>query len=294
MKANFPTEETIRQYLLGRLDDQDELEHRLGEQMLFDDELSEIVDSIEDEIIEDYLDGAVDPADRVAIEEYFLRPVERREKVQLSRLLRHHFEMHPSLLAKKKPDVRPAPVSRPDSDSGPLVPVPQRSFNSRIYFELAAVVVLGVGLFYAVLVSHRLQSELEASRRNQAQLQDQIAQERERSKGLEKQLDVASTAVVQFWKDFREPVNSVKPTADIKPWTKRIRVDIDLGDKISGNYDVQLDRSGQSIWSQAGIPVSRGELHFELPTDHISTGEYCLRVSSQSKPYCFQAKISKN
>ena len=295
MKDNFPTEETIRQYLLGRLDDQEGLEHRLSEQMLFDDELSEIVDSIEDEIIEDYLDGAVAPADRAAIEEYFLRPVERRQKVQLSRLLRHHFEMHPPLLSKKKPDARPELVPNLDSDSCSLLPVPasHRSFNSRIFLGLAAALLFVVGLLYAFAVSHRLRSELEASRKSQEQLKDQLTHERERSKGLENQLDVASTVVLQFWKGFRGPGNVSKQTADIKPWTKRVRVDIDLGDKVSGNYDVQLDRSGQTVWSQAGIPVSRGELRFELPTGRISAGEYCLRVSSQPKPYCFQAKVSK-
>src|SRR4051812_9742486 len=102
MRDNFPAEQTIRQYLLGRLDDQGNVEDRLSEEMFFDSELSEIVDFIEDEIIEEYVDGRVSAAGKRAIEEYFLRPPDRKEKVQLALLLRHHFENKGQSLAKKK------------------------------------------------------------------------------------------------------------------------------------------------------------------------------------------------
>lgn len=102
MKSNFPSRDTIRQYLLGRLDSQSDLETRLSELMLFNDELWEIVDSIEDEIIEDYLDRAVSVSDQAAIEEYFLRPAERREKLQFARLLRSRFGTTSNTVAKKK------------------------------------------------------------------------------------------------------------------------------------------------------------------------------------------------
>jgi hypothetical protein len=87
MNNPFPTEDTIRQYLFGRLDDQQDLERKLSEQIFLDDELSEVVDSIEDEIIEDYLDDRVNIADRVAIENYFMRTAERKEKLEVARLL---------------------------------------------------------------------------------------------------------------------------------------------------------------------------------------------------------------
>jgi len=83
----FPTEDTIRQYLFGRLDNQQDLERKLSEQIFLDDELSEVVDSIEDEIIEDYLDGRVNIGDRVVIENYFMRTAERKEKLEVARLL---------------------------------------------------------------------------------------------------------------------------------------------------------------------------------------------------------------
>ena len=100
MKNDFPSENTIRQYLLGRLDHQEEFESSLSEQMLFNEELSEIVDSIEDEIIEDYLDGNLSREDRRAADTYFLRPRQRQEKLHLARLLRQHFEAKQALVKR--------------------------------------------------------------------------------------------------------------------------------------------------------------------------------------------------
>src|SRR5438270_2540174 len=101
MKNDFPSENTIRQYLLGKLDHQEKFESSLSEQMLFNEELSEIVDSIEDEIIEDYLDGNLSLEDRRAADTYFLRPPQRQEKLRLARLLRQHFEAKQALVKKK-------------------------------------------------------------------------------------------------------------------------------------------------------------------------------------------------
>src|SRR6516225_677122 len=91
MNGSLSTEHAIRQYLLGKLNDQDGLEDSLSLQILTDDELSEIADVIEDEIIEDYLDGTLSATDKKAVEEYFLSPVERKEKLRFAKLLRDHL-----------------------------------------------------------------------------------------------------------------------------------------------------------------------------------------------------------
>ena len=70
----------LRQYLLGRLDDQTELEDDLSNSIVLNDEMTDIVDSVEDEIIEEYLEGSLSSADREAVEQYFLQPPHRKEK----------------------------------------------------------------------------------------------------------------------------------------------------------------------------------------------------------------------
>ncbi len=112
MNSSLPDRRVIREYLLGRLDEQEELESNLSEEILFSDELSEMVESIEDEIIEEYLDGALDSADKNAVDEYFLRPPERKEKLRFARLLRHHFETKQETTLVMPPvDILPIPCS---------------------------------------------------------------------------------------------------------------------------------------------------------------------------------------
>src|SRR5579862_338884 len=108
MTTAIPDPHQIRQYLLGRLDDNEELENTLSEGILFQSDMSEMTDLIEDEIIEQYLDGTLDTTDKSDVEKYFLRPAERRERLQFARLLRDR--LHTS-----QPDVVP-----PLQDVGPV------------------------------------------------------------------------------------------------------------------------------------------------------------------------------
>ena len=64
MKSNLPDRSLIREYLLGRLDNEKDLEERLSHDIFSNDDLSEMVESIEEEIIEDFLDGTLDSADK--------------------------------------------------------------------------------------------------------------------------------------------------------------------------------------------------------------------------------------
>src|SRR5437763_12717614 len=115
MNHNYPEENTLRQYLLGRLDDQEEVETNLSMQILVSDELSEIVDSIEDDIIEEYLNGTLNPADKRDVEEYFLRSPERKDKLQFASLLRSSYETTP---------VSGDGGNQTKPDSGPIIVVP--------------------------------------------------------------------------------------------------------------------------------------------------------------------------
>ena len=89
MNSDLPDRGLVREYLLGRLDDKKELEEQLSHDICVNDELSEMVESVEEEIIEDVLDGTLGPADKNAVDGYFLRPPERKEKLRFARLLRH-------------------------------------------------------------------------------------------------------------------------------------------------------------------------------------------------------------
>src|SRR5215813_4386018 len=92
MMSNVLDTNQIRQYLLGRLDDNDSVEKEVSERLFLDDGLSEQVDAVEDEIVEEYLEGTLDLADRQAAIDYFFRSRDRQEKRRFHELLRNHFE----------------------------------------------------------------------------------------------------------------------------------------------------------------------------------------------------------
>jgi hypothetical protein len=99
-------------------------------------------------------------------------------------------------------------------------------------------------------------------------------------------------AILTFLPVFRDSVEA-RPV-EIRPWTQRIRVEIALQGASSGEYDVRLEtKAGTPVWSQAKLSASAGGLRFELPAQDITTGAYCLIVSSRPKPYCFRAKVIK-
>src|SRR5215475_5768152 len=109
--GDYRSEDTmIREYLLGRLDNAPEVAERLAERMLTETELSELVDVIEDEIIEEYLEGQLEPADRQAIEKHFLRPPERREKLRLARILHRGLKLKADDAAANQEKEPPLPA----------------------------------------------------------------------------------------------------------------------------------------------------------------------------------------
>ena len=298
MKESFPTDNTIRQYLLGRFDDQDALENRLSERIFRDDELSEVVDSIEDEIIEEYLDGTLSAADRKDVEEYFLCPAQRKEKLRFARLLRDHFQSTVNVRAEADrvmlPELSPAVVDR---GRGNALVLHWRS-HFRAYCECAALVLIVLSSFiYISSVRREFRSEIDSSRKEQKRLEGELAQVRHRSESLAEQLEQLQPPVVglTFVGNPRGPeANQV----EIRPFTQRIRVEIDLQGASDRAYDVRLEaKARKAIWSQTGVIPSSGALRVEIPVQGMTTGDYHLVISSQpahsERSHWFHVRVTK-
>src|ERR1043166_6808472 len=82
----------MRDYLLGTLDEQSELEEKERDRIVNNEQTTDIVDSVEDEIIEEYLEGSLNSVDRDAVENYFLKPPQRKEKLRSAQLLGQYFK----------------------------------------------------------------------------------------------------------------------------------------------------------------------------------------------------------
>jgi len=84
MKPDRITQSNIRSYLLGQVD---EAEHEAIETaILTDNELFEELLVVEDEVIDEYLNGKLDPEARSRFENYFLAAPERHEQLRFARV----------------------------------------------------------------------------------------------------------------------------------------------------------------------------------------------------------------
>jgi anti-sigma factor RsiW len=292
MNGSLSTEHAIRQYLLGKLNDQDTLEDSLSLQILADDELSDIADVIEDEIIEDYLDGTLSATDKKAVEEYFLTPVERKEKLRLAKLLRDHLASKAEVFAEKTASIL-SDANKRATGKEPFSASPARRSYLRTYCEIAVLALICVLSFiYIKRVRYGLQSQIDVSQENQARVEDQLAQERSLSAGLTERLEELQPPVATL--TFSASVFRGLEARSVKIWpfTQRIRVTI-VGVFGDGCCDVRLEtRAGRQIWTQAGITPTSGGLQFEVPNHEITTGDYRLVVSSQARErsYLFRAE----
>ena len=294
MNSSLPDRRVIREYLLGRLDEREELESNLSEEILFSDELSEVVESIEDQIIEEYLDGALDSADKNAVDEYFLRPLERKDKLRFARLLRHHFETRRNDLVK--PQVGILPITRSDVDQGSPGVTAGWRHHFRTYGQFVALIILCMlGLIYV--------SDI---RKKQAQLEGEVMQERERSASLAREASLLQPPMIALTLVAdRSRSAGASPHVELKPSTQRIIVEIALPRGATGSYDVRLEANGKTaaLWSATLSPLvsSSGDarLMFDVPTRGIESGVYSFVVSSslpqieQHKYYDFEARVTK-
>ena len=272
----------VRQYLLGRLDEQAELEDDLSDSILFNDEMTDIVDSVEDEIIEEYLEGSLSSAEREAVEKYFLQPPHRKEKLRSAQLLRHHFEMN------RFSDTRPNNFVRP--------PAPWVA-QFRTYGGSALLVLVIISTLMYV----------SGVRRGQTRLESELAQERARSSNLVKQADLLQPTVVPLTlvADRSRGAETQIPHVEIKSSTQRIIVEIALQGAASGPYDVRLEtkRGEGPLWSARVLPLfsttGDARLVFDVPARGIESDVYSFVVSSGSpstgglRHYDFQVKLAK-
>jgi hypothetical protein len=294
MNNDRPDRELIREYLLGRLDNKKELEEQLSHDICVNDELSEMVESVEEEIIEDFLDETLEPADKNAVDGYFLRPPERREKLRFARLVRHHFEQREDLVNTRRETFDPTNV-HPEGIQYRSAIVGK--FHIRTYVELATFILLtAVGLTY-----------ISGIRKSQARLEGQLAQERQQYATVARktQATQASMVALTLVSDRSRGDGTQIPNIEIKPSTQRIVVEIALQGRSSGPYDVMLEAQGKNepIWAARLLPLvsasGDARLVFDMPAQGLASDVYSFVVSSslpesgRPKHYDFRIAVGK-
>ncbi|SRR6266851_474948 len=293
-----PDRELLREYLLGRLDDDEAAELKISESILIDEELAEVAESVEDEILEEYVDGTLHSADRKAVEEYFLRPPERQRKLRFIETIERHFagKLQPALegggiLAKERPQgIHPG---RGDSDRFAWWRDPLWAYG-----QVAAVILFGVGAAsYVAVMQHK-----------ETVLQQDLAQEKVRSSILMKQVSQLQPPIVVLSLVTSRPRGANEreemPRLDIKPSTERIVVEVEVQHLQAGAYKVRLEAQGDEapIWAATLLPIvsdnGDARLVFDLPVKQLRSGVYSLAVSEpagngEAKHYDFEATMER-
>jgi hypothetical protein len=79
----------LRRYLLGQLGEEDT--ERLDRRLLADGDAFAELEAVQDDLIEDYLDGALDPEERAAFEAHFLASPPHRQSLECARMIRERM-----------------------------------------------------------------------------------------------------------------------------------------------------------------------------------------------------------
>jgi hypothetical protein len=109
---------TLRQYVLGELDEERRLE--LEERLILEPDLFEQLGPTEDELVEDYLENVLTAKQRVAFEQHFLRNEDRRWQLGFVKLMKEHASTSVSDTAERVqlPVASPVVQRRSDDAAG--------------------------------------------------------------------------------------------------------------------------------------------------------------------------------
>lgn len=275
----------IREYLLGRLEGDPELVEQIDEQILTDAQISIIVDVVEDEIMEEYIEGSLCADDLQSVERHFLRPPERQRKLRNARLLNQHLAM--TSLERER-------LEQLDTQRGLLLSwtrvlkVPH--FRTYAEFAVAAVFVVAI----AFLVYQRRELGMAVNRTNQ-----QLSEERQKEIALNQQVQpklqtlTPSTSELHLFEAGITRGKGQLPTVNLSNASGTLHIEVaissDLTDKVrpsAGKYQVQLKRLGQKtiFWSRDSVDplfVPGGAiLRLDLPEGILPIG-ICELVAKQ-------------
>ena len=274
----------IREYLLGRLDGDPELVEQIDEQILTNPQFSIVVDVVEDEIIEEYIEGSLSADDGRAVERHFLRPPERQLKLRNARLLSRH-------LATASQPWETVEQSEPPSRAAWIRVWKLPHF--RIYAELAAAAVFIVAI--ALLVYQRRELGMAVEQTSQ-----QLAEERQKEIALNQQVHprlqiMAPSAVeLHLFEAGLTRGNAQLPTVNIGNTSGTLHIEVAIPSDPTGKhspptgrYQVQLNYLGQTMWSRddvESVSVSGGAvLSLNLPVETLPTGICELVVKQPDK-----------
>src|SRR5205807_5864711 len=267
MNSSFSEETTVRKFLLGTLPPQDCEE--LEEKLFANEEFVRLIDLVEDEIIDEYVDGSLSPEDRKAVESYFLRPPNRQQKLKFARMLRSQ------LREDAKFQVMPARTSSP----------PRRAW---FYWTAAgAVAAMLVATASLTIYTAKLRRDVETESARNRKDQDNLAQEqalnatlRKEADALRSQINTSGSAQSSYFTLVPSSVLAMGPN-DLPVFSahpgKMLRLKIPLSDMPRQPYQVSLQAANhKELWSRPSVKPAGNELIVPVQYNKWQKGDYLV------------------
>jgi hypothetical protein len=293
MKRAFmpETDQQLREYLLGNPNPSSE--HAIEEQLLTEDHEFERLQSVEDELVDDYVLGQLSTDEQARFERHFLCTRERRKKVEIFRA------MH--IFAVNRPTER---VSLPDRvwRFGPL-------YQFRYYGWIAGVLMAVLAFAWMAIQNHGLRSEL--SRLQQSR-------NASRAPGREATINPAQSirantlaqpagdsAIAHNGRPITIHALAIMLTPgstrsvgeqsrlEIVSGTSSVEITLRVGSPPKSELQEQLlNADGDTIWSQQ-IAASRSEIDSQgvkilLPVSLLQPDDYRILLSEKSRSGKFE------
>lgn len=249
MKEQYPDQNYIRSYLLGRLSGS---ERELFEERIFSEPaFFERVQMTEDELLEDYYFNILPPEEAEIVADRLIRTPEQRQKLQMSAALKKYSDavMEPATM------VTPAPP-----------PKLGRTVDSRWMLTVAATVIVAVAVGIWAIRSTSLS-------RSVASLN---------GPGVDMQSDFAiELPALRLRSDPRENVPEQRAT--IPKGLTVVQLRLPVQDGSYAKYETTLIREPDAtLFTLADrVPVSSGNrklLVIRVPAGDLGSGEYRLLV----------------
>ncbi len=287
----------IREYLLGRLDDDLELVSQIDEQVFTDPDFSITVSIVEDEIIEEYLEGALSAEDKQAVEYFFLLPPERQQKLRATRLLTQRLQAAQTKKADQAPNAFPGQAASPHPETypGPIAgaaPSPARIFvmpSVRSCIEIAAAALFAVTILYLAQQRRTLETAVQQSNQQLRELTASLnhptlpaLQILEPSAGTlsltETSLTRGSAALPEVKVSITAAILHAEAAIAPDPATKN--------DNPAGLYRVQVEQENHAIWTKEKVTATAVQggavLKVDLPSDALRPGMLALVLTNSN------------
>lgn len=178
MKHDDDNEDLLARYLLGQLSVSEQ--ERIEQAYIADAGLQERLAVVEDELIDNYACGRLAAAERADFEKHFLNSPRRHERVAFARAWQQLVSAAPPALPAES---RPQPAAA------------RRPARRVVIWLLAATVLLAIGSLWLIVETTRLRKELAQSQaeravlaQSEAELRQQVDDERARREALSQQL----------------------------------------------------------------------------------------------------------